>query len=78
MLAAGGRTLSRPLKSRARAPVGKPVAIVGNGKLFLASLANGLLRRSNVMTDDFVNRFAGWGEKEKVVRHGLPTLVGCR
>ena len=68
-----------PLKSRARSPVGKPLAIVSNRKVLLASLANWLGRRSNVVTDDFVDRLAGRTEKEKVVhRDGLLRVVGCR
>jgi hypothetical protein len=73
---ASSRRLSRPLKSRARSPVGQPLAVVSNRKVLLASLANGLSRRSNVMTDDFVNRLAGGAEKKKVVH--CHVLSGCR
>ena len=61
------RTLYCPLRSWARPPVGKPLAMVSNRKVLLASLANWLGRRSNVVTDDFVDRVGGRAEKEKVV-----------
>ena len=48
-------------------PVGKPVAIVGNWQVLLAPVANWLGRRSNAMTDDFVDRLARRAGIKKVV-----------
>jgi hypothetical protein len=67
------------LKSRARSPVGKPLAIVSNRKILLAFLANWLGRRSEMVTDDFVDRLAGWAEKQKIVHcHSLSAYSGRR
>ena len=50
-------------------PVGKPVAIVGNWQVLLAPVANWLGRRSNAMTDDFVDRLARRAGIKKVVHY---------
>jgi hypothetical protein len=52
-------TLAGPLETMVRPSVGKPVAVLGNWKLFLAALADCLGRRSDTVADDFVNRFTG-------------------
>jgi len=59
-------TLFCALKSRARLPIGKPIAFVSNRKVLLAPPANRLSRWSNAVADDFVNRLAGRAEIEKV------------
>jgi len=65
-------TLFHPLIARPGPPVGQPIAIVSNRKLLLAALANRLGWWSNVVADDFVDRFAGWAEIEKVIHCHVP------
>ena len=62
------RALFCPFKARTGSPVGKPVVTIGNGQGLPANLANWLGRRSNVVTDDFVDRLAGRAGIEEV-RH---------
>jgi hypothetical protein len=85
MAAGGGEQpmLSCPLKSRARSPVGKPLAILSNRKILLASLANWLGRRSNVVTDHFVDRLARysiinrkWSLAERALEYAEEALLG--
>ena len=57
-------TLFCALKSRARLPIGKPIAFVSNRKVLLAPPANRLSRWSNAVADDFVNRLAARAEKK--------------
>src|SRR5262249_25243655 len=59
-------TLFCALKSRARLPIGKPIAFVSNRKVLLAPPANRLSRWSNAVADDFVNRLAARAEIKKV------------
>jgi hypothetical protein len=56
-----------PRKSGARSLVSEPVAFVSDWKVLQAFLANWLGERSNVVTDDFVDRLAGRTEIEKVL-----------
>ena len=58
-------------------PVGKPVAIVGNWQVLLAPVANWLGRRSNAMTDDFVDRLARRAGIKKVV-HCTYRIPACQ
>jgi hypothetical protein len=46
--------LSCSLKSRARSPVGQPIAFLSNREISLASFANWLGGWSNVMAHDFI------------------------
>jgi len=50
-------------------PIGEPLIIFGDRKVLLASLANWLSWRSNAVTVNFVNRLAGWAEKQTVVHY---------
>ena len=59
-------TLFCALKSRARLPIGKPIAFVSNRKVLLAPPANRLSRWSNAVADDFVNRLAARAEIKTV------------
>ena len=59
-------TLFCALKSRARLPIGKPIAFVSNRKVLLAPPANRLSRWPNAVADDFVNRLAARAEIKTV------------
>ena len=53
-----GNAIAARSNRLSHSPVGKPVVIVGNWQVLLAPVANWLGRRSNAMTDDFVDRLA--------------------
>jgi hypothetical protein len=58
-------------KSRAVDPIGKPVIAIGDRKGLLASFANRLSGRSNVLTDDFVDGLTSRTDiKGRCDRHG--------
>ena len=59
-----------PFKARTGSPIGKPVVTIGDGLGLLAHLADWLGRRSNVVTDDFVDRLAGRAGMEEVYHCG--------
>jgi len=64
--------LFRALRSGAHSLVGNPVAIVGNREILPPNVASRFGRRSNTMTDDFVDRLAGLAEIETVIHCALP------
>src|SRR5215472_9187186 len=63
---------------KAGSPVGEPLAVFSDRKILLAVLANWLCRWSNTMADDFVDRFAGRAEIEKVVHYRSASLRQTR